>query len=113
MINEGQGAVSLVSTYMHMLHAQSYISWTQDQGQCAGRHGKTQGYCMYRYPPTIRHTLLLLLATLPGYSMRSVIDQCLIDCVQPNKNWIKGTKFRTVIIIILVKEIIYVMVLLW
>ena len=40
IINEGQCAMSLVSTYMYMLHAQSYISWTQDQGQCAGRLGK-------------------------------------------------------------------------
>ena len=54
----------------------------------------------------------ILLATLPGYSVRSVIDQCLIDCVQPNNNWIKGTKFQTVMIIILAEEIIYVLVLL-
>ena len=40
IINEGEGPISLVSTYMYMLHAQAYISWTQDQGQCACRLGK-------------------------------------------------------------------------
>ena len=40
IINEVQGAMSLVSTNVYMLHTQSYVSWTQDQGQCARRHGK-------------------------------------------------------------------------
>ena len=100
---------------MHMLHAhvQSYISWTQDQGQCAGRHGKIRVIACIDIPQPLDIPYhYILLATLPGYSVRSVIDQCLIDCVQPNNNWIKGTKFQTVMIIILAEEIIYVLVLL-